>query len=164
MTNHQPDINPYTEKQEKLGTAIIKNFGKFQVFIYRLTGGRLLNKFLGAPVAILTHTGKKTGETRRTPLVFYAHNEIVVLAASKGGMKKPPVWKYNLDANPDCEIQIGSTNRLMTAHVASAAEEEKYWPLLTDIYSGFDEYRKRTEGVRKINLYVLEPRKKGTGR
>jgi len=129
------------------------------VMIYRLTGGRLLNKFLGGPVAILTHTGKKTGATRRTPLIYYATGDIVVLAASKGGMTKPPAWKHNLDANPDCEIQIGAVNRPMTAHVADQAEEDKYWPELTRVYPGFAEYRQRTEGVRRINLYVLEPRR-----
>jgi deazaflavin-dependent oxidoreductase (nitroreductase family) len=159
MARQKADVKPFTEKQEKIGTSIIKKYSKFQVMIYRLTGGRLLNRFLGAPVAILTHTGKKTGAIRRTPLVFYAYDEIVVIAASKGGMKNPPVWKYNLDANPDCEIQIGANNRLMTAHIADENEEAKYWPELTKVYPGFDEYRQRTEGLRKINLYVLEPRK-----
>jgi deazaflavin-dependent oxidoreductase (nitroreductase family) len=159
MSNSKRDFTPYTEKQEKFGTSIIKKYGKFQVVIYRLTGGRLLNTFLGGPVAILTHIGKKTGAIRRTPLVFYTNDDIVVLAASKGGMTKPPIWKYNLDANPDCEIQIGANNRLMTAHRADQAEEDKYWPELMNVYPGFDEYRQRTEGVRKISLYVLEPRK-----
>ena len=50
MSNSKPDFTPYTEKQEKFGTSIIKKYGKFQVVIYRLTGGRLLNTFLGGPV------------------------------------------------------------------------------------------------------------------
>src|SRR5690554_5023700 len=102
-----------------------------------------MNKFLGSPVSILTHIGKKTGAIRRTPLIYYCNGDTVVLAASKGGMTKPPIWKYNLDANPNCEIQIGSKNRLMTAHIANDAEEEKYWPELTKVYPGFDEYRER---------------------
>ncbi len=152
------EIVPYTEKQEKFGTALIKFFGSLQVKVYRLSGGRLMNKFLGAPVAILTHVGRKSGQLRRTPLLYLEDGEKVVLAASKGGMSKPPLWKYNLDANPQCEIQIGPNNHLMNAHVASSDEEDLYWPQLIEIYADFEEYRTRTQGVRHINLYVLEPR------
>lgn len=153
------DLTPYTAKQEKFGSALIKFFSVVQVKVYRLTGGRLLNKFLGAPVAILTHTGRKSGAIRRTPLLYLEVGDNVVLAASKGGMSKAPMWKHNLDADGSCEIQIGAKNRLMAAHVASEQEEADYWPQLTAIYADFDEYRQRTKDVRHINLYVLEPRK-----
>jgi deazaflavin-dependent oxidoreductase (nitroreductase family) len=152
------EIKPYSPGQEKFGTALIKFFGNLQVFVYRLTGGRLMNKFLGAPVAILTHQGKKTGKWRHTPLLFLETGENVVLAASKGGMSKHPMWKYNLDANPECEIQIGANRRPMTARVATQEEEDEFWPQLTAIYADFEEYRSRVAGVRHISLYVLQPK------
>jgi deazaflavin-dependent oxidoreductase (nitroreductase family) len=155
---NKPDIKPYSAREEKFGTALIKTVGAIQVFVYRLTGGRLMKKFLGAPVAILTTTGRKSGAIRRTPLLFLEDGEKVVLAASKGGMSGHPMWKYNLDANASCEIQIGPVNRDMTARQASSDEEEHYWPQLTEIYEDFNEYRARTDGVRHINLYILEPR------
>jgi deazaflavin-dependent oxidoreductase (nitroreductase family) len=151
-------IKPYSEKQEKFGTWLIRNIGKWQVAVYRATGGRLWNRFLGAPVAILTSTGHKSGETRRTPLLFLEQGETVVIAASKGGMSKPPIWMFNLQKKPECEIQIGARNRPMVARVASEAEEKELWPKLTTIYADFAEYRLRTEGVRHIPLFVLEPR------
>lgn len=152
------DFKPYSEGQEKFGTWLIKNVGKWQVSVYRATGGRLWNKFLGAPVSILTSIGHKSGEVRRTPLLFLEQGEKVVIAASKGGMSKPPVWMFNLKANPDCEIQIGPRNRLMRARIASEEEEKALWPELTKIYADFEEYRARTEGVRHIPLFILEPR------
>ena len=151
------EIKPYSEGQEKFGSWLIKNIGKWQVAVYRATGGRLWNKFLGAPVAILTSTGHKSGQTRRTPLLFLEQGENVVVAASKGGMSKPPVWMFNLKTNPNCEIQIGPRNRPMCARVASEAEEKDLWPKLTSIYADFDEYRARTDGVRHIPLFILEP-------
>ena len=152
------EIKPYSEGQEKFGSWLIKNIGKWQVSVYRATGGRLWNKFLGAPVSILTSIGHKSGEVRRTPLLFLEQGESVVIAASKGGMSKPPVWMFNLKANPDCEIQIGPRNRLMRARIANEEEEKALWPKLTAIYADFDEYRARTEGVRHIPLFILEPR------
>lgn len=152
------DIKPYSEGQEKFGSWLIKNIGKWQVSVYRATGGRVWNKFLGAPVSILTSIGHKSGEVRRTPLLFLEDGERVVIAASKGGMSKPPVWMFNLKANADCEIQIGPRNRLMRARIANEEEEKALWPRLTEIYADFDEYRARTDGVRHIPLFILEPR------
>jgi deazaflavin-dependent oxidoreductase (nitroreductase family) len=152
------NIKPYIEKQEKFGTWLIRNIGKWQVAVYRATGGRIWNRFLGAPVAILTSTGHKSGEIRRTPLLFLEQGETVIIAASKGGMSKPPVWMFNLQKKPACEIQIGARNRPMMARMASEEEEKVLWPKLTSVYADFAEYRARTEGVRHIPLFVLEPR------
>jgi len=152
------NIKPYSEKQEKFGTWLIRSIGRWQVAVYRATGGRVWNRFLGAPVAILTSTGHKSGEIRRTPLLFLEQGETVIIAASKGGMSKPPVWMFNLQKKPACEIQIGARNRPMTARIATEDEEKDLWPKLTAIYADFSEYRIRTEGVRHIPLFVLEPR------
>jgi len=150
-------FKPYSAGQEKFGKFFIKNFGGLQVFVYRLTGGRLMNTFLGVKVAILGHIGRKTGQLRRTPLLYLEDGHKVVLAASCGGFSKAPQWQHNLDANTRAEIQIGAKNRVMKARRATAQEETHYWPLLTALYAGFDEYRARVEGKRKIPLYILEP-------
>lgn len=155
---NKPDFVPYSPGQEKFGKSFIKNFGALQVFVYRLTGGRLMNTFLGVKVAILGHYGRKTGQLRRTPLLYLQDGERVVLAASCGGFSKAPQWQHNLDANPKAEIQIGPVNRLMKARRATAQEEGLYWPKLTALYPGFDEYRARVDGVRQIPLYIFEPR------
>jgi deazaflavin-dependent oxidoreductase (nitroreductase family) len=152
-------IKPYSEGQEKFGTWLIRNIGKWQVSVYRATGGKLWNTFLGAPVAILTSIGHKSAQIRRTPLLFLEDGCNVVIAASKGGMSKPPVWMFNLRAHADCEIQIGANNRMVRAREATEQEEEILWPKLTAVYADFTEYRTRTEGVRHIPLFILEPRK-----
>jgi len=150
-------FKPYSEGQEKFGKFFITRFGALQVFVYRLTGGRLMNTFLGVKVAILGHIGRKSGRLRRTPLLYLADGENVVLAASCGGFTKAPQWQHNLDANPRAEIQIGTRNRVMKARRATEAEEKQYWPMLTSMYASFDEYRARVEGKRHIPLYILEP-------
>ncbi len=151
------EIIPYSADQEKFGKFFIKNFGGLQVFVYRLTGGRLMNTFMGVKVAILGHLGRKSGQLRRTPLLYLVDGNNVVLAASCGGFSKAPQWQHNLDANPRAEVQIGTQNRMMKARRATEIEEKHYWPTLTSMYAGFDEYRTRVEGKRHIPLYILEP-------
>ncbi len=153
------EIKPFSAKEEKIANWIIKRVAKWQVAVYRASGGRLWKTFLGAPVAILTSTGHKSGVIRRVPLLYIEQGENVVIAASKGGMSQAPLWMLNLKANPVCEVQIGARNRPMLARVASEEEEAALWPKMTAMYADFAEYRARTAGVRHIPLFVLEPKK-----
>ena len=42
----------------------------FHIGVYRLTSGRVLGKVVGAPVLLLTTTGRKTGKPRTWPLLY----------------------------------------------------------------------------------------------
>jgi deazaflavin-dependent oxidoreductase (nitroreductase family) len=132
--------------------------------IYRATRGLIGYKTPGAPdVLLLDHVGAKSGTHRTTPLVFArdppsrgAGGANIILIASKGGYPKNPAWYYNLKANPDTTIQIGSKVVSVHAREATPEEYERLWGLAVDVYGGYEAYRRRTE--RKIPLMVLEPR------
>ena len=125
--------------------------------LYRATGGRIGHRFPGAPpMLLLDHVGAKSATLRTSPLVYVRDGEDVVLVASKGGYPKNPGWFYNLKANPDTEVQIGSERRQVHAHVADPEERKRLWPMALKTYGGYADYQKRTE--REIPLVVLEPR------
>ena len=119
-------------------------------------GGRFLR---GAPVGILTHTGRRTGELRRTPLIYARRGDDLVIAASKGGFSGHPAWYYNVTANPLVRFQAGREDQPMRARHATAAERPDLWALLDREYRDFPSYRERAalQG-REIALFVLEPR------
>jgi deazaflavin-dependent oxidoreductase (nitroreductase family) len=82
--------------------------------LYRLTGGRIGHRVPGAPpMLLLDHVGAKSGAKRTSPLVYVRDGEDLVLVASKGGYPKNPGWFYNLKANPDTEVQIGSARSIV---------------------------------------------------
>ncbi len=61
---------------------IIKWMSRAQTFLYKRTGGKVAGSFLqGAPVALLTTTGRKTGEPRVSPLLYLREGDRVVLVA-----------------------------------------------------------------------------------
>lgn len=155
MSDKKPE--PFTPGQEKFGTWAISNVGRWQTFVYELTKGRLWNTFNGGPVAILTHTGRKSGVIRRTPLLFLRWGENVAMTASKGGMTKPPMWYHNVVANPEVEIQIGAEKKSYRMREANPEEETELWPLLEAMYPDYAEYRARCEGIRTIPICVFEP-------
>ena len=125
--------------------------------LYRLTRGRIGHRVPGVPeMLLLDHVGAKSGTHRYTPLVFARDGENVILIASKGGYPKNPAWFYNLKANPDTTIQIGSKRTSVHARVATPEEYDRLWKLAVKVYGGYEDYRRRTE--RQIPLVVLEPR------
>jgi deazaflavin-dependent oxidoreductase (nitroreductase family) len=125
--------------------------------IYRATGGLIGHRLPGLPpMLLLDHVGAKSGTKRTAPLVYVSDGDDVVLVASKGGFPKNPAWFYNLKANPETTVQIGSEKRPVRARVATEAEHKRLWPKAVKTYSGYADYQKRTE--RKIPLVVLERR------
>ena len=148
-------MGPWSAGQERFGKWLIKRVGKYQVKVYELTNGRIWNRFLGAPCAILTTTGKKTGLKRKTPLLYLRDGNNVVMVASQGGFSTEPFWYKNICANPEVTVQIGAEKRTMIARHAADEEKERLWPMLDDVYEGFKEYRARTRGVRVIPIVIF---------
>ena len=67
----------------------IKWMSELNTVMYRRSDGEGFgSNFQGIPVALLTTTGRKSGEPRISPLYFHRDGDTVVVAASKGGSDK----------------------------------------------------------------------------
>ena len=92
---------------------------RLHVLLYRLTGGRVGQRFRGGPpMLLLEHIGARSGTRRTTPLVYVRDGENVVLVASKGGFPRNPAWFHNLLAHPETTVQIGARREAVRARVA----------------------------------------------
>ncbi|MEO3935316.1 nitroreductase/quinone reductase family protein [Dermatophilaceae bacterium Soc4.6] len=121
----------------------------------RLSGGRLGREAMGMPVVELTTTGRRSGQRRSvmltSPLTDDGH---LVVVASRGGDDQHPAWFLNLRDDPDVEVSLrGGASRPMTAHVATAEERARIWPLITQRHPNYAGYQRRT--TREIPLVVL---------
>ena len=135
---------------------IIKWMSRVNTFLYKKTNGRVGGKFLkGAPVALLTTTGRKTGEPRVSPLLYLREGNRVILVASQGGAATNPMWYLNLKANPTVTIQIKDEVLHLTARDATEQEKSEYWPKLVAMYSSFDDYQSWTDRV--IPVVICDP-------
>jgi F420H(2)-dependent quinone reductase len=126
--------------------------------VYRASRGVIGHRIPGGDISmlLLDHVGAKSGKKRTSPLMYIPDGDDVVLVASKGGYPKNPAWFYNLKANPDTTVQIGSEKRPVHARVATDEERERLWPKAVKAYGGYADYQKRTD--RKIPLVILERR------
>lgn len=137
--------------------AVIKWMSRANTWLYQKTDGRIGGKFLqGAPVALLTTTGRKTGQPRVSPLLYRREGNRVVLIASKGGSASHPMWYLNLKANPEVTVQIKDEVLELTARDATPGERAEYWPKMAAMYTGFDDYQTWTDRV--IPVVVCDPR------
>ncbi len=137
--------------------GILGRVAQAHMAVYRVSGGRIGHRVPGVPpMLLLDHVGAKSGAKRTSPLVYVRDGDDLVLVASKGGYPKNPGWFYNLKANPDTDVQVGSERRRVRARVADAEEHERLWPMALKTYSGYADYQKRTE--REIPLVILAPR------
>jgi deazaflavin-dependent oxidoreductase (nitroreductase family) len=139
------------------GTGVlIKWMSRLNTAAYKVSGGRVGGTFLqGAPVALLTTIGRKSGEPRVSPLLFLRDGNRIVLVASQGGRTKNPMWYLNLKANPQVTVQVKKEVLRLTARDATEDERAHYWPQLVSMYSSFDDYQSWTDRV--IPIVICDP-------
>jgi F420H(2)-dependent quinone reductase len=139
------------------GTGVlIKWMSRLNTAAYKVSGGRVGGTFLqGAPVALLTTIGRKTGQPRVSPLLFLRDGNRIVLVASQGGRTNNPMWYLNLKANPKVTVQVKKDVLKLTARDATEAERAQYWPQLVAMYSSFDDYQSWTDRV--IPIVICDP-------
>ncbi len=134
---------------------LLRGFTALNVWLYRLSGGRVMGRMGAAPILLLTTTGRKSGRGRTVPVLYLKDDGTFVLVASLGGAPKHPAWYLNLEANPKVELQVASQRLAGTARRASAEEKARLWPRLVEIYPQYADYQKRT--TRDIPVVIVTP-------
>jgi F420H(2)-dependent quinone reductase len=131
-------------------------FSRVHVFLYRASGGRIGGRFRkGAPVLLLTTTGRKTGKERTTPLLYVEDGERYAVVASVGGAPAHPGWYLNVRADPAATIQLERRKLQVTAETAGPDERGRLWALATRMYPSYDAYQAKTS--REIPIVILTP-------
>jgi deazaflavin-dependent oxidoreductase (nitroreductase family) len=127
-----------------------------QAFIYERTDGLIGHRMLGVPCLMLRTTGRRTGQTRTSSLVYAEDGDRYVVVASKGGAPKAPAWLLNLRAQPAVEVQVGRTRFAANAAEIGRGDPDyaRLWKLANDKNSNrYDAYQKKT--TRPIPLIAL---------
>ena len=124
--------------------------------VVRLTGGRRNIAPRALPGLVLRTTGRRTGRRHASPVLYLEDEGRYVVVASNYGRPSHPGWSFNLIAEPNAEIQIGTRRQAVVARRATAEEYERWWPRLVAIWPGWRTYRRLTD--REFRMFVLQPR------
>ena len=131
-------------------------FGDKHVAEYEKTGGKVGHDWNGTACLILRVKGRKTGELRKSPLIYGRDGADYVLIASKGGYPKNPGWYENLVANPECEIQVWDEVIPVTARTGTPEDKKRVWPMMVKHWPDYDNYQAGSS--RDIPVVLLRPR------
>jgi deazaflavin-dependent oxidoreductase (nitroreductase family) len=127
---------------------LFKLLVKFQVWLYRSSGGKRGSMMRGRQLILLTTTGKKTGKERTVPLVPFHEGSDLYVMASLAGAPQHPAWYNNLRANPDVGVQRGAeTWRARAEVVPEGPERDRLWKAITTELPNFGAYQKKTTRV-----------------
>ena len=96
--------NPSKNTEQKLRKGF-KHFNRFMLLLWRLGCGMWVNAWpaVGGRIMVVTHTGRKTGLRRRTPVNYALVDGDVYCTA---GFGEGSDWYRNIRNNPEVEVWL----------------------------------------------------------
>ncbi|MCL6508654.1 MAG: nitroreductase family deazaflavin-dependent oxidoreductase [Bryobacteraceae bacterium] len=137
------------------GRSLLQLFAGMHRWLYRSTGGVIGGRFRGGPVLLLTTIGRKTGQARTWPLIYFPDGKAFVIVGSNGGRDVHPAWYLNLRSNPTATIEVGRKRFRVKARQAEGAERDRLWQLVIRTLPFYADYQTGTQ--REIPLMILAP-------
>jgi deazaflavin-dependent oxidoreductase (nitroreductase family) len=123
---------------------------------FRANEGRVGGSFQGAPMLLLTTTGRRTGERRTNPMMYLADGDRLLVFASKGGAPTNPDWYHNLVANPEVTVEVGTESYQAHATALHGDERDRLYAEQSSRYPGFAEYQRNTSRVIPVVALVRD--------
>ena len=124
---------------------------------FRSNDGVVGGYFAGVPLVLVHHKGAKSGTEGIVPLASQKQDDGWAVCASKGGADDNPAWYYNLLANPETTIEVGTESVPVRAYEAKDDEYERIWTKQKAELPTFAEYEKKTKRTY-IPVIMLERR------
>jgi deazaflavin-dependent oxidoreductase (nitroreductase family) len=112
--------------------------------------------FEGMPLLLLHHTGAKSGTSYTNPLAYRRDGDRYAVFASKAGAPTNPDWYYNLKANPEVTVEVGTEKLSAVASEAEGEERDRIYAAQARDRPVFAEYEQKTGG-RTIPVILLTP-------
>ncbi|MVO85072.1 nitroreductase family deazaflavin-dependent oxidoreductase [Streptomyces sp. p1417] len=111
---------------------------------YEESGGTRGTTIHGAPCLVLDYKGRRTGQWRRTVLIYGRDGDNYLVVASNGGADRHPLWYLNLRDEPGVRLRVDTERFEARAETLSAQDKERVWPHLVDVFAPYAEYRLKT--------------------
>ena len=105
---------------------------------------------------LLTTTGARTGQRRAVPLTYLPDGDRYIVTAGNAGSDRHPAWYYNLAANPDVTVEVGTEIFKAAAVIADEPERGTLYDLFAAAYPQADGYQAQT--TRQIPVVILRRR------
>lgn len=135
--------------------AVFQTHAKLYEISDGLIGTWIGPPLLGQPALLLSVTGRRSGLTRTTPLVYFKDGGNFVVVGSDGAARRDPQWWKNLKENPQATVRVGRDKFSARASLATGAERERLWQIGTGINPMWAKYQSQTRRI--LPVVVLTP-------
>ena len=136
------------------------NWNEKVIADFRANEGRVGGPFEGAPMVLVHHRGRRSGQEYVNPMMYLAAERgdgSIYVFASKGGAPTNPDWYYNLTAAGAGTVELGTGTFPVTVRELHGEEHDRIFAEQARRYPGFAEYAEKTAGVRTIPVLELIP-------
>jgi F420H(2)-dependent quinone reductase len=114
-----------------------------------------LRRFRGSDLLFLTTTGRKSGKSRTTPLLYLQDKDRWVVVASNGGADWQPGWWLNLRSGSPGVVELGGVRTPVTGTEVTGEEREALWSRLNERVFNYESYQRKVS--RRLAVVALEP-------
>jgi F420H(2)-dependent quinone reductase len=114
-----------------------------------------LRRFRGADLLYLTTTGRKSGKSRTTPLLYLHDGDRWLVVASNGGADWEPGWWLNLQAGSTGTIEVDGARTPVTGTEITGAERDVLWRRMNNEVFDYESYQRKVS--RRLAVVALTP-------
>ena len=138
-----------------VATWLIKHVAsRLDPILFKATNGRVTSMGPPAmPMLTMTAIGRHSGQPRAVHLACLEHDDDYLVVASAMGQHKHPAWRYNIEANPEVQIQMPGERFVARAQVLTDSEKEEVWADIRQAIPQMNVYETRTD--RNIRVFRL---------
>jgi deazaflavin-dependent oxidoreductase (nitroreductase family) len=97
---------------------------------FRANQGRVGGPFEGAPLVLVHHRGRNSGQEHLTPMMYLPHDtdpDIIYVFATKAGAPTNPDWYRNLTAAGEASVERGTQTYKATVRELAGAERDRVY-------------------------------------
>ncbi len=140
------------------GSALVRALGPLDRRVLERTAGRYTALGpVGAPVLLLSTTGRRSGQPRTTALLYAHAGDVLYLVGSNFGGERHPAWTANLLAHPEAVITIAGERIPVRAEILHDAERKaEVYARFEQISQAYTAYRDRT--ARELRIFAVRRR------
>ncbi|HEU0191462.1 MAG TPA: nitroreductase/quinone reductase family protein [Mycobacterium sp.] len=141
----------------RMGAWLIRQLTPVDRWLLRHSDGHLtIFGPIGAPLLLLTTTGKKTGHLHETSLAYMRDGDRLFLVGVNFGKSKHPDWSTNLLGDPNASVTMGGQLIPVIATQVIGMERERILRMFGDYARNFDVYHNRSH--RDVRVFALTRR------
>ncbi len=125
---------------------------------FRANGGKVGGNFEGAPVVLMHHVGRRSGNESVNPVMYLADENdpsTIYVFGSKAGAPTHPDWYHNMAHAGRATVEVGTETYEVVVREVTGTERDEVYAEQARRYPGFAEYETKTAGIRTIPVLAL---------